>query len=1448
MSRIIQDRATGRRAERSSPSMSTRRTVLKKKAWTRKGVSDIIGNILILAITVTLFTSILWFVSSMPGPAEKVYTDFTKAVSFDQANGTAYISITHKGGASLESYRTNIYLFIDNTPQTLHLTDGKITSPSWSTGTTWTWEQTGLSANPAISVMIVDTEANTVVWTSPLLGDSQSSMNNPIIGDRGMTPKPTIAGDQVSFWVRITDFNNNLNPSSVYLNASSIGAKELLQMTDPDGDNVYWLHTTMTADLTWDGKVVFITASDKSGNALEPARMVLSVQRATGGGGGGGNPYGNNTNDYMNGTYPSDATGGQAGGVNGITFYYIKNAAGEITNKFSPGEQVFVEVWSDTLANIQRQNTFSLWHPSGVKLSPPSSDSAFKLADSYLDFRKYTYTFYAPGTSVDPNGNNYPVQIIIRDSLGHVVNIVDQITTKTTSGSGPELQTYKVVNNVLTPTTTFNHTDTVYLAIKTNDVDSALSTVYVSDVEISDYTGNYIIKKAPPASSGSTVSYSEPLSSVFKTNGQSPDPLPAGTITSGTVYTIKIVLRDAYQGWWLPNTNDYSMKITSFRDTGTSGTAESYNLLSTQIKITAPISTTDLAATIGSGSFTWSSSGATWENNAIAWFKGGDQWNQNIIDASPNQGPIAIELADINGDGRNDVIVGSQDPTASNLYWYQNNAIDGSKWSSAIPIMDGPFDAYVPTNKQINAQTTNNGWWSGGTSRGLANEDASVYSSYVGGSFVYSYTTVEGWSTVTHGPFYQQYEICAAIGVGDFDGDGDGDIVASFIHVVVYTTASDANNVDYSNSFGMYFNRGIYVFWNDGDWTMTPLYSTDAWKADGTIKANDDSNPAAMDLAVADFDMDGYPDIVAVYETGETKVWMNQWYKQSGTLEQNQMGAFGQGSYRGDAFVPKVEGTKPWDHVQYNVEVQAGDVNGDGYPDIVRTTTAASSGTKYVYVFFSQVHEGDIVDAPFVQYVADGETAAAVSGTLDYLKSTSSPYLTLTEQNVLYPSVNAITTAKGTDDDTGGATSAVEKVDSVCYSVAGGTTMHLKSFQPPTLYSSSTVGKAYLKLTYSSDYTGTNPITYYDGTTWRSTEVIPVAGQNVTVLVDITDAMLNYGSLLNNLQIKFVNDDNNADHAVRFDCVVVQVEFVKSQGFSWVFEIKNEISAYHTLTMWARTSGEAFKVEYSLDNASWFPLTTITSTADKQYTFDLFYTQSDRYWVRITDMDRTPSDTIKNVLYLDQLTVNHANTTITWPSTSDYKKQVMSISGNDWKGHYFTGLAIGDMNKELGTLSSDSLVDIVVGTSRVLASSSGTTYALYIIEQSSPKSFSSPYAVDTNTLAVMCPEEDLYDIHGVELGDVDGDSDLDIILIVGASFGRSPGPGPTMWLYTNNNAGPSGKLVFTEEPINSLTSRGESVITLTTGNVDLTILLPFAGVLGIVVTGTMMERTRRRKR
>lgn len=1375
------------------------RLLRKRKAWSRTGVSDIIGNLLILAITVILFSSILLFVSSMPGPSEKVYSDFSSSLSTPDDH--CWVNITHKGGEVLEDYKTAIYLFVDNTPKTLSISDGIAGGTTWPTGVTWSYLiPSGIFSNTSISIMIVDKSANTVVYNAPLQGSTQAAMTYPIIGDRGMTPAPVYHGNSFRFYAQISDPYGNLDENSVFLNASSLGLSYSIQLTYDSGTDRF-LSGYYTANIQWDGSTVLVSASDNTGHRSQSGFTVHVYQNPSGGYG----PYSNYLGQLTNGTYPPDASGGESGGTTGITFYYIKRTSdGTITRNFNTSEGVTIELWSDTLMNVAGQNSVFIYHPLlGVNpIYPPSSNAAFQAGSTFSTFKQFVFNFTAPSDSF-----RYPFQIIVKDNRGITVNVADYINVG--GATYPQLETYIADGNNLVKTKTFNHTDEVYLLIRTLDTDRYTDTVYISGVEIDDYSGSYVIMKSPTAvpSAGSALAYSAPLYSLYKTNGITTAGVGNNTSDVG-IYTLKIVLKDANQGWWLPKTNFYTLKITSFFDSGTGSTSgESYSQLSCQFEVTAPLTTADVAAAIGSGSFTWSSSGATWSDNAISWFKGGDQWNEQVIDPDSSSGPLGLTLADLTGDGRNDLVVGAQDTSLSNLFWYENSKTDGSEWSSARPI-SYPFDALPGTQTAYNsAQYTN------------VNEDATVWKT-AGTNMYYS-----GYSCVN--------EMCAALTVADLNNDGRADVVASFIHVIVYTDAVSVGDADYTNSWGMYFNRGVYVFWNDGstNWVRTQLYGTDDWVSAGTANAN--SNPAAADLDVADFNLDGYNDIVAVYEDGTTKVWMNQWVSQAGSFT----GAFS--TSNSSRTLPSVSGNTPWSHTQVLPKVEAEDMNGDGIPDIVRTSTLASD--RSVYIIYTQVVSASVpYHSPDQMGALDVNYSASAVGSLSDLVSSDNVYQTLTEVDVLYPQYFS-TGIKTIFDTTGSTISTSEKNDGTYYNVAKGTTMQLASYFLNPSNMTTEIASATLTVEFyvDSGYNGTNYIQYSmdGGVTWTNTTIQPLDSDTSgrTASFNLTGVGGNsYSNITSKLQVRFENPNQNLQ-TIHFDYVWVEVDFVATQAVGWVYRIPNQPAAYQVLTVEGRVSGsEGFQIAYSPDNINWFVLDQITSLTDVAKSYNLSYTPNSYYYVRITDLDRSVTDVVPSTLHLDQLIISHNSPTVQW--TAAASKVWTSPT------YYISSIAVGDMKKQQGVFVPNEPNDIVATTGGDTTSST----KLYIITQSSYGSFSAQ-AVDTSKLAIMCPSSGNYEIHGIELGDLDGDQDLDIILVVGAKIGRDQGSGPTLWEYVNNQMS-SGIWRFTENPISSVAAKGESVINVTVGNIDLAIFLPVLGMMAIVVSSQAMGKWRGRRK
>lgn len=1384
--------------------------IIKKKDWTRHGVSEVVGNILILAITVTLFSSIMYFVTSMPTPNEEVYADFSSEIKINE-NGTVTINITHSGGQALKSYRTQIYLFVNGTPRTLTFADS---SPGlgdeWKTGETFSYTTPFVvTQDTSLSVMIVDTEANTVVWDSILKG--HQTTYPPIIGERGVNRTQLFAGDQFHFEVKVIDPDGDLNTSGVFMNASSLGLSTAVSLVDPDGDGVF-VSPDYTAQISWNGKQVKFWALDQEGHN-STGRYTLEVLSRTGGGTTQYGPFYNYTGYLINGTYPPDASGGESGGsgsLTGTTFYYIRSReTGETTRNFDLGEGVMIEIYSNSLDNLALENEFFLYHPlTGDPMTPPTKSNAFTYGGIYGTFHRYVYNFTAP-TGTYP----YQIQVKLKDNTGTVVNIIDTIFVG--NAYYPALRTYKVneTTGQFIETSTFNHTDRIYLRIITRDVMADLSNVYVGTIEVRDYSGKFIIKSLPAEFSPyPDINYEPPVSSLYKTNSTGPTRLPDDE-TATSAYTVYIEPKDAYQGWWLPRTNSYTLRVSIISE----NPGETYYGLTKQINISAPLSTTDIVTSIGSGSYTWSSTGAQWENSKLAWFSSterSDQWKKTIIDDSTYDGPIAMILSDIDNDDYDDLVVAFQDSDVS-IVWYRNEKSDGSEWSQTPYLISAAFDAYP-------GQQT-----AGGTSKtdNLNDEDTSV------------------WKTYGQDRFYPDdgnyllNELCADMASGDFDGDGDQDLVASFMHVVVYTTASSQSSADYSNSWGMFFNRGVYVFWNDGSWTKTTLYSTLDWIDAGTANAN--SNPAYLSVDTGDFNQDGYDDIVAVTETGRTDVWFSRYLESIGDKQE---GAFSTpASYV--SLTPTVPGTNPWDHEQIIPKVKVGFINADDYPDIVRT----SSGSNTVTVFYTVPTSGaEVTFYPDNAWSPGTTSVANVTGSLSNLTANDTSYQNLTEVWKNYPPNIGKPQQKGVSDDTGNNLSDLWYDDSNTYNVDGAQTLEITDFNISAEYQGKIISRVVLEIKFKvdPDYNGTG----YIKCNGVSTGIQPDSSQTEEAIYtyDLLAAGIDTWEEINLLRVRFDNTGGSADGAVLFNYIWVNVSFVEGTMLDWVYEIENDYSyPLHELTIVAKCleAGMSFNVYYSPDNYTWFALTdnygraAISSTVDQEYTYALTHITAEKYYVRIQDADGSASDGYNNTLCVNMVSIRHYSPAVTWTDTNRMDVVLTGLSGE-----HLTALAIGDLGKIWGDYKPDGFNDIVVTTSRV-----GTVdayHSVFVLVQTTGGGGFTANNLYTPNLAASVADNNLYDITNVALGDVDGDYDLDIVLVVGYAPGRSGGSAPTLWLLENEPL-PTG-WQFDDRTINVLET-GESAINVVTGFIDLTILIPFLGILGIVVAEAVTERVRRKK-
>ncbi len=302
-----------------------------KRHWRRDeaGVSEVVGTILILAMTVVLFAAIIVWVSSIPTPVAQTRLDVLGGMdpiynAFGVEVGVN-LTLVHHGGEALESFRTVLYVTSERPPappQTdivlIRLYNGFLVSPNglldgsdttWDIGERWAYRNFQLRSSDLISVTIVDTYTNSIVWAGSM--NAPQGTRPPVFVDKWAdgvltteTVDPVQEGLGFYLFARVADPDNDLNPNSIYATITAWYGSgtlcELPQRMHDDGafpdrvanDGVYTLGGIFCTNrpnpaLSWAGSVVLLNATDRGGRQTT-TRLILNVVPPTTGGGGTG--------------------------------------------------------------------------------------------------------------------------------------------------------------------------------------------------------------------------------------------------------------------------------------------------------------------------------------------------------------------------------------------------------------------------------------------------------------------------------------------------------------------------------------------------------------------------------------------------------------------------------------------------------------------------------------------------------------------------------------------------------------------------------------------------------------------------------------------------------------------------------------------------------------------------------------------------------------------------------------------------------------------------------------------------------------------------------------------------------------------------------------------------------------------------------------------------------
>ncbi len=761
---------------------------MNMESWRRKprkeesGVSEVVGNIMILMITVVLFSSIIAFVQQMPVPEQTTKVDFAASVTFWSSGGTDYanMTVTHAGGAVMRAFDTTLIVEVDGDSDVYNMSHpvlglydpstGLTGKGSWTTGMTWTVVLENASTTSKIVVTVVDMSKHAMVWTSQVSGGTGG--NPPMILQRWVdsnpltpTPDPVKEWDNFTLYVTITDADGDLDTTgtSIWIDASSIRSDYSGAYDGSSGD-VYWW--TFNGIWDWqidssqlDGKVIYIHASDEIHESVSTFVMtvteiptnVVNIPSELPDEVSGGLPayltsFWKRTAGY--GVYPELYNGSRALGVADVLnpttmfqigdYVFVRFASTEITNVEGMNSVEMMDVRTGLPINIVYNGTSTSDAPF-YRLTVAGSASIFECQFSTSNLWPSAFTFFFwLAEEQDPG--------LPQDSYYDRIMITVNLDNSTISWV-PELTLFKdaaFASEWGGRTTPFavssgdSYKMWVWLEVLNTDNPPSPS---VAEVKISDMTGSSELYGIPPAGSM--------ISSIGRYNT--------------TIYYFSVDLRLNNGLQWAPGTNSYTIEISRFNDSN-----EGMYYLSQQVYVTGAGSRAD---------FFVGSSGMA-EGNAnfnireyIYYIQNNNLFSSKIMwqyESTPGSSTdftvVAMGLGDIDGDGDRDFLAAIG---ASNKLLYFENTMDlFGTWQSAseVPRKDGTTYRIVWI-----AFGDVNGDGRDDFAYGNSNNQIVIYNTTYGSSgWIYTPPTGKGWTAPLN-----------KIALEDMNGDGKADLVVS---------------------------------------------------------------------------------------------------------------------------------------------------------------------------------------------------------------------------------------------------------------------------------------------------------------------------------------------------------------------------------------------------------------------------------------------------------------------------------------------------------------------------------------------------------------------------------------------------------------------------------------------------------------------------------------------
>ncbi|MCJ2555574.1 MAG: type IV pilin [Candidatus Thermoplasmatota archaeon] len=682
---------------------------LYRKRFSRdnNGVAEVVGTILILLITVVIFSTIFIWVYSIPTPEASTKLQMEGALDPIYDTGVwdgAIINITHQGGENLYGWRTQVYIRVNNEFEILE-TQGTISygpnsgdpyglreDGDWFIGEVWSILNHTIQPDDRVEVGVVESIKGEVIWSSLLLG--AAGEHPPLFvqkwydGNLDTIAREDLRGNEsFAIYVQIVDNDGDFDSGNpVYANVTVLyadyGAFKMYDngsMGDALADDGIWTanYTAFEADESMDGSLVIITAEDDAGHNTT-ARLILKLRETT-------TIYIPTPPPDYNITTPR--FGPELLPGSGLQHYQIFNETewdklrwvGNASRTFVKGERIVIVIASHFLPDTNLDNKFWLFKAEsglgpqpvvygGGSLGPnsiPSSTEAFELVDYVGKFYVWECRW---NTSSEGHGfsdglldyGHYSLRIKLRSSYypppDNLFEVMDFITVTDEDGNFPDypmVQTFLDANHEQ-PSDTFNYTDIMYVKVVVQDTDGSFE---FGNVKIQDFGAGIQIWAKPGN-----------------------PPVSAASVNNSVSYKFNIDLTKPNFDPWLFGENAYTLRVLYLKDIN-----EEYKVsLSRLVTIRGPRWYLDIAHSIEGYDHPTHDDRvyAVFLENLV--FRWEDYWIESY-NGPPNQRDppwgggafLSIVFGDLDDDTDLDVVTGLE---VGRLFMYRNQGGNGHFW------------------------------------------------------------------------------------------------------------------------------------------------------------------------------------------------------------------------------------------------------------------------------------------------------------------------------------------------------------------------------------------------------------------------------------------------------------------------------------------------------------------------------------------------------------------------------------------------------------------------------------------------------------------------------------------------------------------------------------------------------------------------------------------------